>query len=260
MRVPDYISPIVGYRVWQWDATGLKSLNGRPWLPGKPLSAACGIEMSRMLTGRAEQGQVTHDAPQLDCSCGVYSAKSLDHLRRTVYMQYGIFGEVYLWGTVVEHEAGWRAQHAYPKNFVLPLSMMPVSMSRVELWLKTLTEFGCDIFVHSKQRDVPLWQGQSGYEAAGLDVLVQRCKDWYARRGEQRRIKFGDRVAVLGRGIAVVEQVDGKEVHALLWNRDTVRVRRREIVWDGGNMRWETAVVAGINTTTKAMSSVFTTQ
>jgi hypothetical protein len=27
MTVPDYISPVVGYRVRQWDATGLRSLN-----------------------------------------------------------------------------------------------------------------------------------------------------------------------------------------------------------------------------------------
>jgi hypothetical protein len=49
----------------------------------------------------------------------------------------------------------------------------------------------------------------------------------------------GDRVAVLGRGIAVVEKVDGKEVHAALWNTNTVRIARKEIVWDEGNMRWE---------------------
>jgi hypothetical protein len=28
MRVPDYITPVVAYRLWQWGAAGLKSLNG----------------------------------------------------------------------------------------------------------------------------------------------------------------------------------------------------------------------------------------
>jgi hypothetical protein len=28
VKIPDYISPVVGYRVWQWNAAGLKSLNG----------------------------------------------------------------------------------------------------------------------------------------------------------------------------------------------------------------------------------------
>jgi hypothetical protein len=50
----------------------------------------------------------------------------------------------------------------------------------------------------------------------------------------------GDRVAVLGRGIAVVERVDGKEVHVVVLNKCTLRIAREEIVWDGRNMRWET--------------------
>jgi hypothetical protein len=50
----------------------------------------------------------------------------------------------------------------------------------------------------------------------------------------------GDRVAVLGRGIAVVEYADDTEVHALLSNRSVLRIARKEIVWDERNMRWET--------------------
>ena len=53
-------------------------------------------------------------------------------------------------------------------------------------------------------------------------------------------MKKGDRVAIIGRGIAVVEQADGKEVHAALWSKNVVRIGRKEIVWDEGNMRWET--------------------
>lgn len=52
-------------------------------------------------------------------------------------------------------------------------------------------------------------------------------------------MKKGDRVAILGRGIAVVEQVGGKEVHAVLGNTSMLRIGRKEIVWDEGNMRWE---------------------
>ena len=40
MNIPDYISPIVGYRTWQWDAVGLKSLNSEPWFPGLALEAS----------------------------------------------------------------------------------------------------------------------------------------------------------------------------------------------------------------------------
>jgi hypothetical protein len=236
---------MVGYRVWHWDAAGLKSLNGIHWLPGKPLSAACGIALSRTIAGRAEHGYVTHEAPHEDCTCGVYSAKSLDHLRTFGYMQYGIYGEVWLWGTVVEHEAGWRAQYAYPKNFTLPLDMVPLSMGAAESRLTTLAAYGCDIFVGGKQNDVPLWFSQTGYQAEGVDLLAQRSKDWYARRKEERRIKPGDRIAILGRGIAVVESADENQVRAQLWNRSLLRIERKGICWDEQNIRWEAAAIAG---------------
>jgi len=245
VTVPDYISPMVGYRVWHWDAAGLKSINGIHWLPGKPLSAACGIALSRTIAGRAEHGYVTHEAPHEDCTCGVYSAKSLDHLRTFGYMQYGIYGEVWLWGTVVEHQLGWRAQFAYPKKLVLPIDTVPLSMGAAESRLTTLSAYSCDIFVQHKERTVPLWHSQTGYDAVGLDLLIQRSKVWYSRRAEERRIKPGDRVAVLGHGIAVVEQADHNQVHAALWNRDMVRIERGDICWDEQNMRWEAAVVAG---------------
>ncbi len=130
-------------------------------------------------------------------------------------------------------------QFAYPKKLVLPVDLVPFAMSRVELWLTTLSAYGCDAFAFHKERTVPLWHNDFGYEAVGLDLLVQRCNAWYARRAQERRIKPGDRVAVLGRGIAVVEIAGDNQVHAVLWNRDIVRIERREIQWDkatcGGN-------------------------
>ena len=78
-----------------------------------------------------------------------------------------------------------------------------------------------------------------GYDAAGLDLMVQRYKGWYALRRQERRIKRGDRVGVLGRGIAVVKQVDTDNVYVALWNNPVMRIGRKDIVWDDGNMRWE---------------------
>ena len=59
-------------------------------------------------------------------------------------------------------------------------------------------------------------------------------------RQQERRIKCGDRVAIIGRGIALVEHVNDKHVHLILWNRNVLRISRKEIVWDEGNARWET--------------------
>jgi hypothetical protein len=180
----------------------------------------------------------------MNCTCGIYAAKSRNDLQRAGYMGFGIHGEVLLWGTVVEHDMGWRAQYACPKNFFLPLETLPVSMSLLEPRLKTLVAYGCDIHLIGEDGIMPLWVGGSGYEAAALDILVQRCKDWYARRRHERRIKRGDRVAILGRGIALVERINRTHVDVLLWNRTALRISRKEIVWDEGNARWETDVNA----------------
>jgi hypothetical protein len=234
MNVPDYISPVVAYRAWQWDATGLKSLCGEPWHPGQPLAATCRASV------RGSAHPVT-DAPQIGCTCGIYAAKSRDHLRRAGYAGFGIHGEVCLWGTVVEHELGWRAQYACPKNFFLPLNMLPVSVSVLEPRLNTLAAYGCDIHIIGREGNMPLWIRGSGYEASALELLVQQCKNWYAQRQQERRIKRGDRVAILGRGIAVVEQVNDRWIQATLWDKRTLRIARKDVVWDDQNMRWETS-------------------
>ena len=234
MKAPDYIFPLVGYRAWQWEEIGLKSLNGIRWQPGEPFTATCNT-------------QGCHEPPESNCTCGIYASKSLDHLSRLGYTEQRIHGEVFLWGTVVEHEGGWRGQFAYPKNFIVPLSMVPFGIRSAELWLARLAAYRCDIFVLGETGIVPLWRTCSGVEADGLDLLVQRCNTWYARRAEQLRIKPGDRVAVLGHGIAVVEQADKKQVQAVLGNKNVLSIEREEVVWDEQNTRWETVVGAAIS-------------
>jgi hypothetical protein len=58
-------------------------------------------------------------------------------------------------------------------------------------------------------------------------------------RTQTRTLKKGDRVAVIGHGIAVVEQVDAKEVHIVLGNRLVLRIARKEMVVNEQNNRWE---------------------
>jgi hypothetical protein len=239
MNVPDYISAIVGCRVWQWDTTGLKSLNGESWSPSKPLAAECRAASHGIIVGRAEAAHDAHDAPQANCTCGVYASKSLEHLRTTGYARYGIHGEVNLWGTVVEHELGYRAQFAYPKNFALPPDTLPFTLAEIQSRLQMLTAYRVDICVADLKKNIPLWAISSGYDDAGLGYFIERSKQYHDRRRHERTLKKGDRVAILGRGIVVVERVDGKQVHAVLWNRSVLRIRREEIVWDEGNRRWE---------------------
>src|ERR1035437_6806990 len=217
MNVPDYISPIIGYRVWRWDDAGLRALNGKPWSPCKPLAAKCGA-------GKAHDA---HEVPQTDCTCGVYAAKNLEHLRQFGYEGRGIHGEVCLWGTVVEHELGWRAQFAYPKSLILPPDLIPSDTKEMEARLGALAAYDTDIFIVGCGQNIPLCRRGLGYDAAGLDYLIWKRTQYYDRRQRDRTLMRGDRVAVLGRGIAVVEHADETEVRALLRIRIMLRMRRK---------------------------------
>jgi hypothetical protein len=238
VNIPDYISPIVGYRVWHWDSAGLRSLNGEPWLPGRPLAAGCEAAARGTIVGRAEAAHSAHEPPHSDCTCGVYAAKNIEHLRQSGYERYGIHGEVYLWGTVVEHERGWRAQFGYPKSLFLPPDAIPFTLTEMDARLETLIAFGVDIFLVGDHENIRFWKSGSGFDAAGLDYLIKTRKQYYDRRRQERTLKKGDHVAILGRGIAVVERADDKEIQ-VLWNRLTLMIARKEIVWDECNMRWE---------------------
>ena len=236
MNIPDYISPVVGYRVWRWNATGLKSLNGEPWLPGRPLAAECQAA-ARGTRVKAVHG--SHELPHPNCTCGVYAAKNLKHLRLFGYEGRGIHGEVYLWGTVVEHRLRWRAQFAYPKSLFLPPDAIPFTLTEIDARLKTLIAFGTDIFILGDHESIRFWKNGSGLDGAGLDYLIKTRQEYYIHRQRERSLKKGDRVAVLGRGIAVVEQTDDKEVAIVLGNRLVLRIARKDIVLNQQNRRWE---------------------
>jgi hypothetical protein len=239
MTVPDYISPVVGYRVWQWDATGLRSLNGEKWLAHQPLSAVCRADACGSIAGLSKTKHNPADLPSLSCTCGVYAARTMEHLRQCGYRKRAVHGEVFLWGTVVEHERGWRGQFAYPKTLFLAADAIPFSFSEINARLKTLAEFGTDIFLMRDCEKVALWKHDSGFDAPGLDYLIQARTQYYVCRQQERTLKKGDRVAVLGHGIAVVEQVDGNEARIVSGNRWVLRVARKHVVMNEQNNRWE---------------------
>jgi hypothetical protein len=184
MNVPDYVVPIVGYRVWQWDGSKLKSLNGESWYPRRPLTARCRLNC--------------HQPPHPNCSCGIYAHKldfasrmpnlpwmptlpRMGALRRmpvfrmlaTPKMRFPdhVAGEVYLWGTVVEHALGWRAQVAYPKSLVVPFAMIPTGAKQAQSWLQAFVAYGVDIFIDEGKCHIPVWTKKAGYNSAGLDYL-----------------------------------------------------------------------------------------
>jgi hypothetical protein len=79
-----------------------------------------------------------------------------------------------LWGTIVEHERGWRAQLAYPKNLFLSPDALPFTLAEIWPRLQALTLYGSDIFVPDNDQTSSLWSKRSGFDPAGLDYLIER--------------------------------------------------------------------------------------
>ena len=74
---------------------------------------------------------------------------------------------MHLWGTVVEHELGWRAQFGYPKSIVVPLEVVPTRVEEAQARLQALVAYEVDIFIEGKHR-IPLSKKATGYDSAGL--------------------------------------------------------------------------------------------
>lgn len=104
--------PVLAWRAWSLtgrrDGTDLllRPVAGRsrPWRPREPAEAAC--KHARM-----------HASPNVDCSCGLHGTHEIEVLRRTRCP--AAIGRVALWGHVIEHELGFRAQYGYPQTLGL---------------------------------------------------------------------------------------------------------------------------------------------
>jgi hypothetical protein len=77
------------------------------------------------MSARCSQVGPLHDprAPVWDCSCGFYAYKTDASLSTSEYLAISrgltVGGRVALWGRVVDHELGYRAEHAYPQVLYL---------------------------------------------------------------------------------------------------------------------------------------------
>lgn len=129
LTVPDFSEVMVGWRAWGVDPATpagevpiLQSVtqNEQYWIPKQPMEATC--------LRKGPKGHKDGQIPLEQCRCGLYAAKSYEHLRSMTYHTYdaedkGLFhvvGRVSLWGKVIEGSQGWRAQYGYPQELFLP--------------------------------------------------------------------------------------------------------------------------------------------
>jgi hypothetical protein len=105
-ELPLSIEPIESWRVWRVDELGRLNSYAHPirWPMRARMEAAC-------VRG-------VHQAPHVECTCGLYSANTLENLLD--YIEAGLdtvmIGQVKSWGRIVKGETGLRAQYAYPSS------------------------------------------------------------------------------------------------------------------------------------------------
>ncbi|HET7481803.1 MAG TPA: hypothetical protein VFK89_02980 [Actinomycetota bacterium] len=123
MRVPDSPVPLKGFRVWgvtrtpegprlQSPTAGFLFAPLPVWAPNERFEARCVDLRNRCAAG---------DVPARGHRCGIYAVSTpgrafdwADEIEHRTY----VIGEVWSWGTVAEHAAGWRSRYAYPASFL----------------------------------------------------------------------------------------------------------------------------------------------
>jgi hypothetical protein len=121
---PDYADALIGWRVWCVVRHGAELRLGSViqddvWPLGAPFVARCRAHeppANRLLL----RDPYAHDVPAAGCTCGIYAARepagawSYLRGRDEAHTVARVIGRVMLWGRVVEHEDGWRAERACP--------------------------------------------------------------------------------------------------------------------------------------------------
>ncbi|HZM00388.1 MAG TPA: hypothetical protein VFD43_09065 [Planctomycetota bacterium] len=124
--------PTLGYRAWALKDGLLQSTGSgaQRWEPGEPLVAVCRARPSDPTVWQSPSGLVLANsarasahpgipAPWRACTCGLYAIRRLEDLPK-VTPAGGIVGQLALWGHVIEHHLGYRAQYAYPVRLWAP--------------------------------------------------------------------------------------------------------------------------------------------
>jgi hypothetical protein len=126
---PDVIGTVEGWRAWR-----VKLEAPRFGTVPKLMSASMNYWWTPRVKARAEckrcndPDPASHNhIPGTSCTCGFYSAKTLDHLRSMGYHSYhehgsdtSVVGQLANWGRVIEGSQGWRAEFAYPAVMFVP--------------------------------------------------------------------------------------------------------------------------------------------
>ena len=132
--------PIVGWRQWNFMYPHFLANLGNDtiYVPREKIEAHC-EQYSTIGTLVHRKDHSEQPAPHLTCMCGIYAYKEKPRLLREIRNIYSglrlvannryvpIYGEINLWGKVIEHEDGYRAQFGYPKRLWCTPAIEPLA-------------------------------------------------------------------------------------------------------------------------------------
>jgi hypothetical protein len=116
--------PILGWRAWRLhrnDAGALRIAPTTPradWEPAVAMHARCSGAHTRMYMVFNPELEAAHRSPEPGCTCGLHAMKEPRRLARG-NRGAGVVGRVAMWGRVLEHSRGFRAEFAYPSRLRL---------------------------------------------------------------------------------------------------------------------------------------------
>ena len=104
--------------------------NDTIYVPREKIEARC-EQYSTIGTLVLRKDHSEQQAPHLTCMCGIYAYKEKPRLLREIRnINSGlrlVYGEINLWGKVIEHEDGYRAQFGYPKRLWCTPAIEPLA-------------------------------------------------------------------------------------------------------------------------------------
>ena len=124
--------PIVGWRQWNFMYPHFLANLGNDtiYVPREKIEARCEqySTIGTLVLGKDPSEQ---QAPHLTCTCGIYAYKEKPRLLREIGKTNSglrlVYGEINLWGKVIEHEDGYRAQFGYPKRLWCTPAIEPLA-------------------------------------------------------------------------------------------------------------------------------------
>ena len=168
-RAPDLAGPILGWRVWRIAVDGelVSAYTPAGWPARAPIVARC------------YEHPGAHEAPDERCVCGVYAC---DDANAALFYAHrsgsAVVGRTKLWGRVVEHEAGWRAERSYPESIYVPREHFEDSAEEVAAHLAR--RYGVPVRVVDELRSV--LADPDSEPTPPSDIPMPALPEWVARR------------------------------------------------------------------------------